>query len=63
MYLNIAAIHENCGEDVGNSLEEHNPQSCLVCTPDNASEESETMRPNTSSSDIFGKIRYFGVLF
>ncbi|XP_023723850.1 TBC1 domain family member 23 isoform X3 [Cryptotermes secundus] len=50
------AIHENFGEDVGNSLDEHNAQSCLVCTPDNASEDSETFRPNASSSDLLGKI-------
>ncbi|XP_069686728.1 TBC1 domain family member 23 isoform X1 [Periplaneta americana] len=50
------AIHEHFGEDVGNSLEDHNPQNCLVCSPDNASEDSETIRPNTSSSDLFGKI-------
>lgn len=57
-YLNISAIHENFGEDVSNSLEEHNPQSCVVCTPDVADEDSETLRPNRSSSDLFGKIRY-----
>lgn len=56
--LNIAAIHENFGEDVSNSLDEHNPQNCVVCTPDVASEDSETFQPNRSSSDLFGKIRY-----
>ncbi|XP_021923260.1 TBC1 domain family member 23 isoform X2 [Zootermopsis nevadensis] len=50
------AVHESVAENVGDSLEEHNPHSCLVCNPDNASEDSETIRPNASSSDLFGKI-------
>ncbi|XP_067009711.1 TBC1 domain family member 23 isoform X2 [Anabrus simplex] len=51
------AIHEYFGEDICSCLVEHNPQSCLVCGPNNSpSSTSETIRSNSSSSDLFGKI-------
>ncbi|XP_071454537.1 TBC1 domain family member 23 isoform X1 [Hetaerina americana] len=50
------AIHDYLADDVGTSLQEHNPQSCLVCMPGSIDEESETIRPSSSSQDLFGKI-------
>ncbi|CAG2063630.1 unnamed protein product [Timema podura] len=49
-----SAIHEYFGKDVRASLEDHNPQSCVICSPDSTGEDLDTGR--TTSIDIFGKI-------
>nr|CAD7259186.1 unnamed protein product [Timema shepardi] len=51
------AIHEYFGKDARASLEDHNPQSCVICSPDSTGEGLDTGRTNSTSVDIFGKIR------
>nr|CAD7403796.1 unnamed protein product [Timema poppensis] len=50
------AIHEYFGKDARASLEDHNPQSCVICSPDSTGEGLDTGRTNSTSVDIFGKI-------
>ncbi|XP_047119746.1 TBC1 domain family member 23 [Schistocerca piceifrons] len=50
------AVHEFLREDLNQYLEDHNTESCLVCAPSTEKKASETVRPNSSSSDLFGKI-------